>query len=572
MQLLQEALGRFISGVIDESELCALIRSIAENDAAQRPVMLQWIRDRVRSGRLPVTIGKSIELTLAEVSGRTVLRGVNELTRLRPRVSSRAVLSGAGRDDPTLGRPAEAEAQIDQDEEVAVGTILNARFTLIEELGGGGMGRVFKARDALLEEGRDRRPFVAVKIMSEDFKRHPDSFIALQREVKRTRELIHENVIRVYELHRDGTHVYMSMELLEGRPLDARLRGEFAAGLPLSRARPIILGIGWALQCGHKNKIVHSDLKPGNVFICDDGRIKVLDFGIARPMPLPGDGSDSTLFDPGKRLGALTPAYAALEMFRREPPDPRDDIYALACMTYELLAGRHPYDRKSAVIAHEENLKPQRIPGLTRPQWQAICRGLALQRGERTATVAEYLQPFVPASLFKRHRKPILAGAAALLAIGATVGAPYVQDWVDRQRIKAFQPEPPPPRADLTPQERQRISNDLVLANGTLNSVSLDLPPGEFAFVLSEGVNSANDDIKRALAIDPGNPEALALQKRIAKLYADKAQGQFDAGNFAVASELVGYGRAVYYSLDLYRLERRICDTDPASCNPMQIP
>jgi serine/threonine protein kinase len=474
--------------------------------------------------------------------------------------------------DETLSRAVDPGFEVGADQDACVGTVLSGRFTLVEELGGGGMGRVFKARDALLEEGKDRRPFVAVKVLSADFKRHPDSFVALQREVKRTRELIHENVIRVYELHRDGSHVYMSMELLEGRPLDALVRGEFAAGLPLDRARPIVLGIGAALQYGHEKKIVHSDLKPGNVFVCDNGRIKVLDFGIARPMPLPGDGSDSTLFDPGKRLGALTPAYAALEMFQRDQPDPRDDIYALACMTYELISGRHPFERKSALVAAEEKLKPEPIPSLSRPQWQAIRNGLALKRAERTATVKEFLEPFIPASLLKRHRKLIFAGAVAILGIGATVGAPYVRDWIDLQQIKAFRPEPPPPRADLSPQEKQRIDDFLYLADTALAGVTPDMPLDDFVYGLSEGVNSANDAVEQVFVIDPGNARGLALQQRIAKSYSAKAQALYDAGEFAAASALIGYGREVFYSLELYQLEKKICEVDPGSCNPKQAP
>ncbi len=571
MQELQEALGQFVNGAIDEDEFCKLIRSYAQNHAAQQTAILQWLMERIGSGRLPVSVGMTIQRALATAADDRARDRNDAPTRSQQEASTR-VKARVVPSEATAVRQPGAVLQDEPDGEAVVGTVLNGRFTLVEELGGGGMGRVFKARDALLEEGQNRRPYVAVKVMSEDFKRHPDSFIALQRELQRTRGLIHENVIRVHELHRDGSHVYMSMELLEGRPLDDLLRSEFAAGLPLSRARPIILGIGLALQYGHEKKIVHSDLKPGNVFVCNNGRIKVLDFGIARPMPLPGDGSESTLFDPGIRLGALTPAYAALEMFSRDPPDPRDDIYGFACMTYELIAGRHPFDRKSALLVADEKLEPQRIAALSRPQWQAIRKGLALKRADRTPTVAEFLEPFVPASLFKRHRKLILAAAAALIVTVATIGAPYVRDWIDLERIKVFQREPPPPRADLTPEEKQRIDDFLYLAQATMDSVSQSMAPNDFSYGLSEGVNSADDAVVQVLAIDAGNLQGLALKKRIAELYAAKAQSLFDAGNFAAASALVGYGREVFYSLELYRLERKICNVEPASCNPKKAP
>jgi serine/threonine protein kinase len=570
VQELQDALGRFVSGAVDEDEFRAFVRTYARERPRQQPEILKWLRERVGSGRISMAVGRTIEVALTEAFVEAAAEDSDGPTRTRPGRPTSPARADAPADDATASRPFVAEPAEEGD--LSVGAVLGGRFTLVEELGGGGMGRVYRARDALLVEGMDRRPFVAVKVMGEDFRRHPDSFIALQREVKRTRELIHENVIRVYELHRDGPHVFMSMELLEGRPLDALVRGDYAAGLPLAQALPIVLGVGEALAYGHRRKIVHSDLKPGNVFVCDDGRIKVLDFGIARPMLLPGDGGDSTLFDPGKRLGALTPAYAALEMFAREPPDPRDDIYALAVMTYELLAGRHPFDRKPATVAQPEKLVPARIASLSRPQWQALRRGLAFTRGERTPTVPEFLAPFRPASFLRRHRKGAIAAAAVLAVAGVVVGRPLVLDWIDDGHVRPYQPVPPPPRTDLTAAERQRADDFLYLAETSLAAASPDLRAEDFAYALSKGVNSANDSVNRVLAVDPGNARALELQRRIAGLYAAKARALVDAGNYTDASALVHDGSEVFYSRDLYRLEREICNRDSASCKPRTPP
>src|SRR5262249_9658211 len=140
-------------------------------------------------------------------------------------------------------------------------TVIKGRYTLIEELGQGGMGRVFKARDERRVEAEDRHPYVALKVLSEDFKEHPDAFIALQREGKRAQELAHPNVITVHDFDRDGPLVFMTMEYLQGKALDAHLKSDFAAGLTVAAAWPIIKGIGAALEYGHSKKIVHCDMK-----------------------------------------------------------------------------------------------------------------------------------------------------------------------------------------------------------------------------------------------------------------------------------------------------------------------
>src|SRR5262249_6385782 len=105
-----------------------------------------------------------------------------------------------------------------------VGQVLNNRFVLKEELGAGGMGTVFKAVDLRKEEAQDRNPFVAVKVLNEDFRRHPEALKTLQREAKKAQALAHPNVINVHDFDRDGTVLYMTMEYLPGRSLDSIVR------------------------------------------------------------------------------------------------------------------------------------------------------------------------------------------------------------------------------------------------------------------------------------------------------------------------------------------------------------
>jgi serine/threonine protein kinase len=274
---------------------------------------------------------------------------------------------------------------------VGDGSIVKERFELDGVLGQGGMGIVYRAKDRIKVEARDRNPYVALKVLNEDFKAHAESFIALQRECSRTQKLAHPNIATVYDFDRTGGMAFLIMELLEGMPLNKYIEEKLPAnGFSFMEAWPIIDSLGQALAFAHRRNVVHSDFKPANAFITNDGAIKVLDFGIARAFKKPGH-AETTMFDAGK-LGALTPRYASCEMLEGEPPDPRDDIFALAVVSYVLLSGKHPYEGKAANMAKALNMKPPRIKALSKLQNRALKGALAFERDERTPNVEEFLQ------------------------------------------------------------------------------------------------------------------------------------------------------------------------------------
>ena len=260
------------------------------------------------------------------------------------------------------------------------GSVLRDRFVLVEELGRGGMGVVYKAFDRSRGDVKDR--YVAIKVLNEEFKRHPLAVRALQREARKAQRLAHPNVVAVHDFDRDGGNVYMVMELLSGRSLDHVLREDGQGGIPLGPAMDIIKCLAAALSYAHEQDIVHCDFKPSNAFLGRDGKVKVLDFGIARAAPTLLEKGDTTKFDAGQ-LGAVSPAYASLEMLHREQPDVRDDVYAFACVAYELLTGVHPYQRLDAMKAFEMELQPRPIRKLSRSQWRALRQGLAFRRADR---------------------------------------------------------------------------------------------------------------------------------------------------------------------------------------------
>ncbi|WP_444997140.1 serine/threonine protein kinase [Aliikangiella sp. IMCC44359] len=311
--------------------------------------------------------------------------------------------------------------------------VIKDRFVLESTLGAGGMGAVYRARDLRKVEANDLQPYIAVKVLNEDFKNHPDAFVSLQREAARSSMLAHPHNVIVYDFDRDGDIYFMTMELLKGKGLEVILREHKNKGLPVEQALRIIDGYCQGLIHAHNKNIVHSDLKPGNLFVDDNGGTKVLDYGIAR---ITCEASAQGDFDAGT-LGALTPAYASLEMFNGDEPHPSDDVYAAAIIAYELFSGRHPYDRESAEEAYKKKMKPQRLTHLSKQQWAALESGLALTRANRTKNLKVFLD-----GLTKKKKKPIFKFISAAL-FSVTLAIAYFffygPDKVSIQAEEAFQ-------------------------------------------------------------------------------------------------------------------------------------
>lgn len=303
---------------------------------------------------------------------------------------------------------------------LAVGSVLNRRYELVAELGRGGMGVVFKALDRINAELKDRNPYVAIKALGDDFKRHPLAMRSLQRETRKAQKLAHPNIVTVHDFDRDGGNVFMVMELLEGKPLDEYLRSEASLGLPYERVGQFVRQIGAALTYAHDQGIVHSDFKPGNAFITRNDVIKVVDFGIARAVQTRDGGGERTMFDVSE-LNAMSPAYASLEMLAGDPPDPRDDLYALACVTYELLTGHHPFKGIDAKKARDAKIEPGVPRGLPRPAWLALRQALAFERAERTASVAAFVDGFLAKPRSRAWIVPTAVAASLLVAV-AVIG------------------------------------------------------------------------------------------------------------------------------------------------------
>ncbi len=269
--------------------------------------------------------------------------------------------------------------------------------------------------------------------------------------------------VGVHDFDRDSGNVYMVMEFLSGRSLEQVLREDGRGGIPLGPAMEIIEALGAALSYAHEQDIVHCDFKPSNAFLSRDGKVKVLDFGIARAAPSLVEKGDATLFDAGQ-LGAISPAYASLEMLQREAPDVRDDVYALACVIYELLTGTHPYQRIDAIKAYQTGLQPRPIRKLSRAQWRALKQGLEFSARREGPNVDALVEPLVT----PRSKAMVWMAAAAGCLIAASTGRRTRGKWPQVERAVAqvhmpFQTgaaRPPQSRASPAAEIEPRVTGE----------------------------------------------------------------------------------------------------------------
>lgn len=417
--------------------------------------------------------------------------------------------------------------------------LLKNRFVLEKVLGAGGMGVVYKAKDLLKVEAQDRDPYVAIKVLGEEFKSHPEAFIALQRESRKTQRIAHPNIVNVHDFDKDGDTVFMTMEYLEGTPVDKLIKQYRRTGLPPAEVWPILEGLCAALAHAHAQHIIHSDLKPGNIFVTQHSVTKVFDFGIARAVAKAeldsSDTEDRTVFDAGS-FGALTPAYASLEMLEGETPDVRDDIYALGCITYELLTGTHPFQRKNAAEARRQGLKPERIESLSKQQWRVVEQALAFEREQRTPSVQAFWE-----GLNYKRRSPVAALVALALVLIAAVAGGWL--YFDRNRPSAA----PQINADEFRSEIEIQVRAEMVRDGIRNLLQAE--------VLDEAWESAIWQEVQSLEklLGSSHTEYREVMNTVYKLYRTHIQTQMEAQQYPIA---VGFiERARRYTADPSELD-----------------
>jgi eukaryotic-like serine/threonine-protein kinase len=226
------------------------------------------------------------------------------------------------------------------------GTVLADRFEILQLLGQGGMGAVYKARDTELER------LVALKLIRPDLASHPEILRRFKQELILAREVTHRNVIRIFDLGQAHGIKFITMEYVEGRDLRGLLqeKGKMTA----EEAVPIVIQIASALDAAHTAGVVHRDLKPQNTMVDKDGRVYVMDFGIARSLETPG------MTQTGALMG--TPEYMSPEQAKGEKVDARSDLFALGIIFYEMLTGTSPFKAETAMATMFKRTKERATP------------------------------------------------------------------------------------------------------------------------------------------------------------------------------------------------------------------
>ena len=266
-------------------------------------------------------------------------------------------------------------------EELAHGSLFASRYQIVEELGGGGMGRVYRAHDTKVGEE------IAVKVIKPEIAADKSTVERFKNELKIARKIVHKSVGRVYDLNEDRGTYYITMEYVRGEDLKAFIRssGQMAVGTSLRVARQVAEGLAEAHALG----VVHRDLKPSNIMIDRDGNARIMDFGIARLVGARGIT--------GGNMMVGTPEYMSPEQVEGEEAGPESDIYSLGVVLFEMLTGRVPFEgetplsvavkQKSEAPPDPRKLNPQIPPDLDR----VILKCLEKDKERRYRSAADVL-------------------------------------------------------------------------------------------------------------------------------------------------------------------------------------
>jgi|GEM_PF-2210532 len=327
------------------------------------------------------------------------------------------------------------------------------RYQIIEEIGQGGMGRVFKAKDLELDT------IVALKMIKPQFSSDPDIVNRFKRELLLAREILHEHVIRIHDLGEISGIKYISMNYIKGNTLKEILQS--TGKLTIEKTIDIIRQVCGALIAAHNKGIIHRDLKPQNIMIDQNGKAYVLDFGIARSINVDGDSAEE-----GIVLG--TPDFMSPEQIKGEKPDATTDIYSLGIILYEMATGKLPFkaaDHRELLYKHLNELPEP--PSRSNPQMPLQLERITLKcmekkKKNRFQSVREILQEIEMDKTIeitpvktekvkaekkeKRFFKPFLKAALKVLIILVIVYAiisvsSLVNDSIYNVRIEKLQVE-----------------------------------------------------------------------------------------------------------------------------------
>ncbi len=277
------------------------------------------------------------------------------------------------------------------------------RYEILERVGRGGMGVLYRAMDPVLERE------VAIKLMLSDFSTDETARPRFYREARAVARLQHRNIVTLFDFGEEDGTPYIVMEFLQGEPLDQAMRG--AAPLTVDRKLDVVAQLCTGLHFSHRQGIIHRDVKPGNIWLLPDGGVKLLDFGIAKY-------GDATVTRGGDVIGSVS--YMAPEQLAGREIDPRADLFAVGVVLYELLCGRRPFqaDSPTAIMMKimNEPPPPLNVQGLPAPLHDVVNRALEkdpTKRFQHAAELAAELQVIRQALALETVDAPVVSASGA---------------------------------------------------------------------------------------------------------------------------------------------------------------
>ena len=419
---LEKIMDDLIGGSLSLEAACELIAAEVRRDPARTRFWPQHIETEIARGRISAAAARTMfdaienfgadKTMWLDPSGLTPAGGPAAHAPATARPARKAELtdieqmraalfgsSGAGSeqqpDAPTGADPLPQQGDA-ASEGPPIGAAINGRYKLLESLGLGGVGRVYRALD-LAHTGAGER-HVTLKIVAVNLRQQPHALDALRVAVVKAQALDHPHIAAMYDIDRDGDRAYIVMEELRGRWLSQLIREVRGRGLAYDYAWPIISGVALGLAHAHERGLLHHDLSPHSVFLCEGGTPKILGFGLLRAVPTSNESLD--VLDT-QTLRAYSEAYTADPWTQQSSAHPADDLYPLGVMAYEMLTGAHPFQRCSLTQARQRKLEFAPIPGLNDRARRLIERCLAFEREVRPRDAGRFVRR-MQSGLFNR--------------------------------------------------------------------------------------------------------------------------------------------------------------------------
>ncbi len=353
----------------------------------------------------------------------------------------------------------------------APGAAFGKRYRIIEEIGSGGMGRVYKAED------KELGTTVALKMIRPELSADRDVIDLFKKEIILARSISHENVVRIHDLGEIGRVKYVSMDFIKGEDLKSLIR--LSGPLSVDTTLQIAIQVGEALRAAHRKNIVHQDLKPQNIMIDPGGRVFVTDFGLATLRAADGAAG------PADVVG--TPFYFSPEQARGAPADPRSDIYSFGVVVFEMLTGREPFRAATAAeLARKHVSEPPPLPSRFNPAVPAalekiVLKCLAKKREDRYQSFDEILADLKRLEPAGRGRAARRYGGRLLWLLPSTLALLFLAVVA----VKTFLPKTERPAESALRSPLKRISVAVLDAVNHTGDPSLDYWRGMIEDLLS---------------------------------------------------------------------------------------